>query len=85
LRPKYLFIAPPSLEALEARLLGRRSESPESFRRRIDNARAELEYGLARGNFDAVVVNDDLESAVLDFERAVRLLYEVRDGEANDS
>jgi guanylate kinase len=75
LRPKYLFIAPPSLEALEARLWGRKSESAESFRRRIDSARSELEYGLASGNFDAVVVNDDLDAAVRDFERAVRLLY----------
>jgi guanylate kinase len=83
LRPKYLFIAPPSLEALEARLWGRKSESAESFRRRIDSARSELEYGLASGNFDAVVVNDDLDAAVRDFERAVRHLY--GDGENDGS
>jgi guanylate kinase len=83
LQPKYLFIAPPSLRALEERLWGRKSESTESFRRRIENARSELEYGLTAGNFDAVVVNDDLDAAVRDFERAVRLLY--GDSESNST
>ena len=36
---------------------------------------SELEYGLQPGNFDAVVVNDDLETAVVEFDRAVRRLY----------
>jgi guanylate kinase len=75
LRPKYLFIAPPSVEALKERLIGRKSESEASLQRRIANAASELEYGLQPGNFDAVVVNDDLETAVLEFDRAVRRLY----------
>jgi guanylate kinase len=75
LRPKYLFIAPPSVEALKERLIGRKSESEASLQRRIANAASELEYGLQPGNFDAVVVNDDLETAVLEFDRAVRHLY----------
>jgi guanylate kinase len=75
--PRYLFIAPPSLETLEARLRGRGTESPEALQRRIGNAKYELEYGLQEGNFDAIVVNDDLELAVLDFERAVEMLYQL--------
>jgi guanylate kinase len=77
LRPKYLFIAPPSVDALKERLIGRKSESEASLQRRIANAASELEYGLQPGNFDAVVVNDDLETAVLEFDRAVLRLYSI--------
>jgi guanylate kinase len=75
LQPKYLFIAPPSVDALKERLIGRKSESEASLQRRIANAAAELEYGLRPGNFDALVVNDDLQTAVIEFERAVDRLY----------
>lgn len=59
-RANYVFIAPPSLEALERRLAGRGTESPESLSLRLANARKEL---LAAGEFDFIVVNDDLETA----------------------
>jgi len=55
-----VFLAPPSWDALEARLVGRGTESPEVMARRLDTARAELE---AQDTFDKVVVNSQLESA----------------------
>jgi guanylate kinase len=55
-----VFLAPPSWEELESRLVGRGTESPEVMARRLDTARAEL---AAQGDFDEVVVNSDLESA----------------------
>ena len=55
-----VFLAPPSWEALEARLTGRGTESAEVMDRRLTTARAEL---AAQGDFDVVVVNSDLESA----------------------
>lgn len=61
LNPIYVFIAPPSMEALEARLRGRNTEEEASILKRLANAKTELEYGLAEGNFDKVFVNDDLE------------------------
>jgi guanylate kinase len=75
LKPKYIFIAPPSIETLKERLMGRKSESEESLQRRIGNAKAEVTYGLAEGNFDAIITNDDLEQACRDFDRTVRDLY----------
>ncbi len=57
----FLFIAPPSMEELEARLRGRGTESEDAITRRLANARGELDYGLQDGNFDAVLVNNDLE------------------------
>ncbi|PKN44259.1 MAG: guanylate kinase [Deltaproteobacteria bacterium HGW-Deltaproteobacteria-17] len=59
-RANYVFIAPPSLETLGRRLAGRGTESPESLALRLKNARAEME---AAGEFDFIVVNDDLETA----------------------
>lgn len=56
-----LFIMPPSVEELRARLTGRGTETPESLEKRI--SKAEFEMGFASG-FDATVVNDDLEMAI---------------------
>jgi guanylate kinase len=55
-----VFLAPPSWEDLEARLVGRGTETPEVIRRRLDTARIEL---AAQADFDEVVVNTRLESA----------------------
>jgi guanylate kinase len=55
-----VFVAPPSWAALEARLIGRGTETPEVVERRLTTARAEL---AAQGDFDEVVVNNRLETA----------------------
>jgi guanylate kinase len=55
-----VFLAPPSWEDLEARLVGRGTETPEAMQRRLDTARIEL---AAQDDFDEVVVNRRLESA----------------------
>ena len=55
-----VFLAPPSWEALESRLTGRGTETPEVMNRRLATARAEL---AAQDDFDEVVVNSQLESA----------------------
>ena len=55
-----VFLAPPSWEALERRLSGRGTESPEVMARRLQTARAEM---AAQDDFDRVVVNSRLESA----------------------
>jgi guanylate kinase len=55
-----VFLAPPSWEALERRLAGRATETEEIMRRRLATARAEL---AAQDDFDAVVVNRQLETA----------------------
>jgi guanylate kinase len=55
-----VFLAPPSWEALEARLVGRGTETPEVIARRLATARTEL---AAQDDFDEVVVNSQLETA----------------------
>lgn len=55
-----VFLAPPSFEELARRLTGRGTEDPDRVRRRLDTARVEL---AAEREFEAVVVNDDVERA----------------------
>jgi guanylate kinase len=55
-----VFLAPPSWAALEARLAGRGTETPEVMVRRLATAKAEL---AAQSDFDVVVVNRQLEAA----------------------
>ncbi|MBI3215167.1 MAG: guanylate kinase [Mycobacterium sp.] len=55
-----VFLAPPSWEDLERRLVGRGTETPEVMARRLATARAEL---AAQESFDVVVVNRQLETA----------------------
>ncbi|OJJ98173.1 hypothetical protein ASPACDRAFT_44679 [Aspergillus aculeatus ATCC 16872] len=63
LNARFLFLAPPSVEELERRLRGRNTETEESLKKRLAQARNELEYAKEPGAHDKVVVNDDLEKA----------------------
>jgi guanylate kinase len=71
-----VFLAPPSWEALESRLIGRGTETPEVIERRLATARTEL---AAQDDFDEVVVNSQLESACAEL---VSLLVEQAPGTA---
>jgi guanylate kinase len=64
-----VFIAPPSLDALRVRLVGRGTDSPEEVEERLRTAERELE---AQPEFAHVVVNDRLEQATDELEGIVR-------------
>ena len=57
-----VFIDAPSLEVLEQRLVGRGTDDEATIRRRLANARREIEVG--RDAYDVVIPNQDLETAV---------------------
>ena len=61
-----VFIQPPTFEELEARLRGRGDLSEERIQRRLATAREEL---ARAGEFDHIIVNDDLDRAVEELER----------------
>lgn len=63
LRPDVLlvFLVPPSFEELERRLRTRGTDSAETIQRRLRNAIKEME---SADEYDAVVVNDEVERAV---------------------
>jgi guanylate kinase len=64
-----VFIAPPSLDSLRARLVGRGTNSPRDVDARLRTAREEL---AAQDEFEHVVVNDRLEPAVRELVTIVR-------------
>src|SRR5262249_26801724 len=64
-----VFIAPPSLDALRARLVGRGTDGPDEVDERLRTAEQELE---AQPEFGHAVVNDRLEQATDELEGIVR-------------
>ena len=58
-----IFLAPPSFEELERRLIGRGTEEPEVIQRRLDTAKHELTLAP---EFDYIVINNTVEQAVSD-------------------
>lgn len=64
-----IFIAPPSEDALRARLVGRGTDDPGQVAARLATAREELR---AQGEFGHVVINDRLEEASAALEQRVR-------------
>jgi len=55
-----IFILPPSLGELEKRLRGRAQDAEEVIRRRLQNARAELEH---QHEFKYAIINKDFDAA----------------------
>lgn len=62
-KPRYIFIQPPSMELLKARLQGRGTETEESLQKRLDTAKEALDFAKEPGAYDHVIVNDDLDVA----------------------
>ena len=60
---RYIFIAPPSMEVLQERLKSRATETEDKIRIRLNNAAEEMKFGKQLGNFDHVVINDQLDRA----------------------
>lgn len=63
-----IFIAPPSMPILKARLIGRGTETPEAIEKRFATAASEV---AMIPQYDYVVVNEDLEQAVAQVEAIV--------------
>ncbi|WP_242496303.1 guanylate kinase [Xylanimonas protaetiae] len=57
---QFVFLAPPSWEELERRLVGRGTEDAEERERRLATARVEL---AAEAEFDVTIVNDEVRHA----------------------
>ena len=73
---RLIFLIPPSLEVLEARLRRRGTESPEAVAGRLALARREL--AVADGLFHYAVVNDALERCVAEVGQILRAEREGR-------
>lgn len=65
----YIFVMPPSREALSQRLYARRTESSREIEHRLLWAKSELKYWK---DYDFFIVNEDLETAKRDLAGIVR-------------
>ncbi len=65
---RQIFVLPPSLEELEARIRQRGQDSEVAIAKRLARAKVEIEAAI---EFDIQIVNDDLERAVQKLEQAV--------------
>ncbi|MFT4204678.1 MAG: guanylate kinase [Chitinophagaceae bacterium] len=63
-----IFIEPPSIEVLEERLRKRGTETEEKIRTRMNKAAYEISL---KDSFDLVILNDDLDKACIEAEKAV--------------
>ena len=74
-----IYLLPPSLAELKARIEHRGSESPESLANRYGKAVAELEYAK---QYDYIIVNDDVDQCVQRIEQIVHAeQYKAKDNQ----
>ncbi len=64
-----IFLMPPSLEELERRIRGRRTEDEQIVHERLNKAKREMKL---QDKYKHVVYNDDLESASLEIAKIIR-------------
>lgn len=65
-----IFLKPPSMAELEARIRGRGTELEAAIQKRLKRAEEELKAEL---EFDAVVVNNDINDALVQLELLMNL------------
>ena len=63
-----IFILPPSMEELEARLRGRHTETEEAIQKRLQTVKSEMENSK---HFDFQIINDSIENAVVNLEKVI--------------
>ncbi len=68
-----VFIMPPSVETLKARLIGRGTDTMEVINDRVQKAAYEMTFS---DKYDKVVINDDLEQAKADIYQIVKEFVE---------
>jgi len=64
----YIYILPPSFEALKARLMERRSDSPEEINRRLRKAREEI---WSYREYYYLIINDDVKRAMTELQAVI--------------
>ena len=74
---RLVLILPPSWEELERRLRGRGTDSDEVIARRMAAAKQEM---ISASDYEEIIVNEDLASAVAQAESMIRLLRRTTDG-----
>lgn len=69
----FIFVCPPSMTELEARLRARATETEEQILKRLRNAEAEIEQGKSSGIFDHILYNDNLDECYENLKKLLAL------------
>lgn len=77
-----VFVLPPTMETLKARLAGRDTESDDLQRRRLDKADGEIRFARDSGVFPYFITNDTIEDSV---RLVLKLLSEQPAGGVGDN
>ena len=64
-----IFISPPSIDTLRQRLTNRKTDSEEMIEKRVGKAKYEMSFA---SQFDIVIVNENLDNAKSEAEKAIR-------------
>lgn len=64
-----IFIVPPNAKELENRLVGRGTEEVETIKKRLKRAAEETSF---IENYEYIVINDDIEDAVIDIHHIIQ-------------
>lgn len=67
-----IFVLPPNMESLRARLEGRKSEAEAALKARLKEADGEIAYARDSGVYQYFLVNDMLEETIKEAERIIR-------------
>lgn len=67
-----IFVMPPNMESLRARLEGRKTEAEEQLRKRLAEADGEIAVARDSGCYDYFVVNDILETTTQEVLRIIQ-------------
>ena len=73
----FIAILPPSLEVLEERLKGRKTESEKIIKERLETAKNEIKEINESRLFKFKIYNDNLEETILDLEEKLKKLYPI--------
>ena len=79
----FITILPPSLEALENRLKGRKTESEKIIKERLKTAKNLIKAINESRIFNFKIYNDNLEETILDLEEKLKNLYRILELEFN--
>jgi guanylate kinase len=64
-----IFILPPSVDELERRMRSRGQDAEAVIRRRLDNARGEMEHA---GEFNYAIINKDFQTALRELKQIIQ-------------
>ncbi|MDR2206771.1 MAG: guanylate kinase [Flavobacteriaceae bacterium] len=63
-----VFVMPPSIAALEQRLMRRNTDNAKTIKTRVEKAEHEMKF---HSHFDEIIINNDLETAKLETEKLI--------------